>query len=358
VDWRESPLIETWWGEGKHPFCALLRIPLLPFSVLYGAAMAGRRAAFERGLLPTLRLEAPTISVGNITAGGTGKSPMVRFLAQRLVDAGRRPLVFSSGFGSPADSGSLDEEGAALARAVPGARVLQAPDARRALARVFEAPDPPGAVVLDDGFQKLALRRDLDVVMIDATRPFGSGLPIPAGALREWPGALSRADVVVISRTELADPAAVDALRKRIAGRAPRAAVIRQRHEPARLVFSGREPATLRGVPVWLVSAIAHPRAFEETVKSLGAKVLGHDAFRDHAPMPRARVEQVLGRAKAAGAGLVLASAKDAPKLDGFRSASPPVDALDIAVAFADDPAPLLDRLDSLFEREVNVPAL
>src|SRR5206468_4274817 len=119
-----------------------------------------RRAAYARGWVESVKLPVPTISVGNLTAGGTGKTPMVRWIAQHLVESGRRPLVFSSGFGSRADGSALDEEGAALARVLPGVRVAQDRDPRSALAGVFQSPGAPGAVVLDDGFQKLCIRRD------------------------------------------------------------------------------------------------------------------------------------------------------------------------------------------------------
>jgi tetraacyldisaccharide-1-P 4'-kinase len=155
----------------------------------------------------------------------------------------------------------------------------------------------------------------------------------------------------------MAGPDRAAGLKARVQASVPGIPVLRQRHEPTRLVRSGLPARDLRGVGVHLISAIAHPRAFEETVRGLGARVLGHDAFRDHAPLPARVVERTLARARAEGADLVLGSAKDAPKLDAFRDASPRLDALDIAVAFEDDPAPLVARMDSLLGRSADVEA-
>jgi len=350
-------MIATWWGESKHPGWRLVRLPLIPFSVIYGAAAAARRAAHESGWARPLELPVPTISVGNLTVGGTGKTPMVRWLAGHLAATGRRPLVFSSGFGARADASALDEEGASLARALPGVRVLQGRDPDRVLADACRGPDAPGAIVLDDGFQKLGIRKDLDLVMLDASRPFGSGFTVPAGPLREWAGTLRRAHVIVLSRTELVAPEQIPGIVRRIEARAPGIPILRQRHVATTLVRSGRPASELSGAGVYLISAIAHPQAFEAMARRLGARVLGHDAFKDHAPLPRDLVERTLARARAAGADLVLSSAKDAPKLDAFLAATPPVDALDIAVQFEDDPSALLERLEALFGRPVDVAA-
>jgi tetraacyldisaccharide 4'-kinase len=344
-------MIATWWGEESHPLFALLRVPLLPFAGAFAAAAALRSAAYGSGLLRVRRLPAPVVSIGNLTVGGTGKTPMVRWVARRLLDAGRRTLVFSSGFGARAAGSALDEEGAFLARALPGAQVLQGSDPAADIAAAFRSPGPPpDAIVLDDGFQKRSIARDVDVVMLDATRPFGSGLPLPAGPLRERKGALARASAIVLSRTELCAPEETAALRASLSARWPAIPVLRQRHEPAGLVFSKREPTALRGAGVWLLSAIAHPRAFQALVTRLGARVLGHTSLRDHAPFTAAMVADTLARARSAGADLVLCSTKDAPKIERFAAgASPPIDALDIAVVFDDDPAPLLSSISALF---------
>jgi tetraacyldisaccharide 4'-kinase len=352
VDWRTSPLIASWWGEGHHPLCAVLKLPLLPPAAAFLGITTLRAAAYRRRWLPASRLPVPVVSVGNLTVGGTGKTPMVRWVAQRLVGAGRRTLIFSSGFGARAAGQDLDEEGASLRRAVPGALVLQAAHPRRALAAATSRQGAlPDVVVLDDGFQKLGILRDLDIVMLDATRPFGSGLTIPAGPLRERRSALRRASFVVLSRTELVAPEAALALKSRLEAELGGTPVLRQRHEPSALLFSGRPPASLRGTSVFLLSAIAHPRAFEATVRRLGAHVAGHDAFRDHAALPPATVERSLARARGLGAQVVLCSTKDAPKLASFVAPSPPIDALDIEVVFEDDAAPLERRLLGLFER-------
>jgi tetraacyldisaccharide 4'-kinase len=351
VDWRTSPLIATWWGERRDPWRGLLRLPLIPPAGLLALAAKVRAAAYARGWRHRLRLPVPTISVGNLTVGGTGKSPTVRWLARRLVARGLRPIVFSSGFGSRSIDGRLDEEGAALLAALPEARILQARDRGATLARAFEdGARPADVVVLDDGFQKLWIERDLDVVMLDATRPFGPGWVVPAGPLRECRSALRRAGVVILSRSDLVQPEALAALRREVAAVAPRAIVCVQRHRAATLLFSGAPASSLVGRRVYLLSAIAHPRAFDATVAACGAVVVGHDAFRDHASLPRRSVMGVVDRARRAGADLVLCTAKDAPKIGRDAALSLPIDALDVDVAFDDGGAALDARLSQLFE--------
>lgn len=180
----------------------------------YGAIGSLRVLMYRRGIFPTYRAGVPVISVGNLAVGGTGKTPMVDHLVRRLQAGGRKVAVVSRGYRGrvrdvgvvSAGSGPLLEpeisgdEPLLLARRNPGAVVLVAP--RRA-AGVRLAVERFGAdlVVLDDGFQHLAVHRDLDIVLLDAQRPLGNGFVLPAGLLREFPSALQRGDLLVLTRS-------------------------------------------------------------------------------------------------------------------------------------------------------------
>jgi tetraacyldisaccharide 4'-kinase len=291
------------------------------------------------------------VSVGNLTVGGAGKTPCVRFLAERLLALGRRPIVLSRGYGAPVPGTGLDEEGASLVAAVPGLVVDQGRGRREGRGDWSAvSADPSAVLLLDDGFQKLVCARDLDLLLVDATRPFGNRRCLPAGPLREPLTAAARADVVLLTRADQAPASQLSALRREVERLRPGAPILRARHAPARLLRSGLPPETLRGKKVALLSAVAHPAAFAATVRALGAEVAAHLAKRDHAPLGRAALLEATRTAKRVGASLVLCTAKDLPKLPAPEEddGAPPLDALDVVLEFLDDPAPLFAALRSL----------
>ncbi len=350
---RQSPVVAWWWGESASVLSAAARLPLIPLALAYSAIARVRTWMWTRGPLRgrRVRLAHPVISVGNVTVGGTGKTPTVRWICEVLQRAGRAPWVLSSGWGTRGPGCDLDEEGESLRRVIPGLRITQSRRLRRRLRRGDDAivSAPPNTVfVLDDGLQKVWLARDLDIVVVDASRPFGSGWCIPAGPMREPPSALGRGHVVILSRVDQADPQSLSRLRSLMGDLCPRADVLRQCHRPDRLVISGRGPETLAGKRVHLLSAIGNPAAFERTVAALGAEVVGAFTAGDHAPLDASRVDAARRAAVAEAADVVLATGKDAPKVAAFAAGRPPLDALEIRVEFEDDPAPLVERIASL----------
>lgn len=198
-------------------FDLFLLLLLTPLSWLYGLVAWLRIRLYAVGLLSSYRPTVPVISVGNLAAGGTGKTPVVDYIARLLLEQGRRVAIVSRGYGGNlgpgvhlvcAGNGPLLEPQQAgdepylLARRNPGALVLTA---RRRGDGVRAAVGDHGAevVLLDDGFQHRAVARDLDIVLLDARRPLGNGLPLPAGQLREFPSALSRGDLFILTRYPL-----------------------------------------------------------------------------------------------------------------------------------------------------------
>lgn len=327
-----------WYGRG--PTAALLRTVLAPASVVFGGAVAARTALYDRGLFPSARASVPVISVGGLRVGGAGKTPFVLWLVGRLAAHGLRPCIVSSGYGAAApstcafvlDAASATAPGA-VARAGDeavflalrsGAPVVVGRDrfaacefASRQLAAGGRAAD---VFVLDDGFQHRALARDLDVVLLSGSE--SSEWLLPAGPLREGPGALSRADVLVTVGQGAADPSAGDAPRSPGA-RSTRALSLVARTRVSSIVSMvedsvGESPDILADRAVVAVAGIARPERFLADLERLGARIVGRVLRRDHhhyGDDDRREIEVL-----AKGADLVATTEKDLVKLSPMAS--------------------------------------
>ncbi|MCS6971265.1 MAG: tetraacyldisaccharide 4'-kinase [Planctomycetota bacterium] len=287
---------------------------LVPAWAVYGAAVAVRALAYDARCLPIHRLPAPVISVGNVLAGGTGKTPVALAVARLLAAQGRRPCILARGYRG--HEGRNDE--AALAGELP---VLCDPDrvraGRRALAQGADC------LVLDDGLQHRRLHRDLDIVVIDATRPWGDprggpGWLLPLGYRRDLRCAIARCQVAWITRGHL-HPARAEALASALAQRG--LVVVRQPPPRYRLrTLHGEEAAPPAG-PVLAVSGIGHPAAFEADVQRAGLRVRACLRFPDHHRYTARDAERI---ARGAGAHPVIVTAKDAVKLAAWWQESWP----------------------------------
>lgn len=320
-------------GEGPNP----LRQALWPLATLYGAVAAARNALFSLGWKTAHRLDVPVVSVGNLTVGGTGKTPTVAWLCQLAKDAGRTPGVLARGYGR-APAAALNDEGVLLQRRLPWLLQEQDPDRVAAGRRLVER----GAdfVVLDDGFQHRRLHRDLDVVCLDARLPFGNGHCLPAGDLREFRSGLRRADLLLLTRADALgrDQLAARVARLRQLSGKPAIPVHACAHAPSDVVDrpSGAvAPARdLDGARVVLLSAIAKPMSFRATVEALGAEVVQEFVHRDHHRFTDGEVAAALAAARAADAQLVTTE-KDDARLDGFDA---PRRVLRVDLRFVDAP--------------------
>jgi tetraacyldisaccharide 4'-kinase len=326
-----SLLEDIWWREAERPLDRVLLAPLALAEAAFGAAAAARGALYARGILPVARAGAPVFSLGNLAVGGSGKTPAALALARRLAARGRAVAVLSRGYGASrrdarvvadgrrvllgADEGG--DEPVLLARRLPGLRVLCGP--RRAeLARRAVADLGADALVLDDGFQHRSLHRDLDLVVLDASNPWGNGRLLPRGPNREGRRALSRAGLAWLSRADQADPEALGRLRElaeRATGRPP----VESRHAVTELAdgtLSRTFPAgSLSGRRVLLLAAVARPAGFRRTVEQLGAAVAAERLFRDHHRFSPGELDEALAAARAAGCDHVVATEKDAVRL-------------------------------------------
>lgn len=292
----------------------LPRAMLFPFACAFGGWGWIRAFLFRRGWCRRRVAGVPVLSVGNLTAGGTGKTPCVAWLCDLLRKRGRRPAILMRGYGTK-KAGRSDEE-AFYHQWCPGVPVHADPD--RCTSAVQAQAGGADILVLDDGFQHMRLCRDMDVVLLDATCPFGGGLPHPAGMLREWPGALGRADVCILTRTDQVEEARLEALRNRVRSRWPNLILAEAVHAPARLwdMAGGEYPCShLAGQRVGVFCGIGRPDAFVRTVSALGAYVVNTVVFADHHAYTKADLARMVDSAAASFPWVT--TEKDAVKLAG-----------------------------------------
>lgn len=306
---------------------------LLPLGIAYGALGALRVAAYRAGLLRSSRVPGPVISVGNLSVGGSGKTPVVEWIARTLRDASLPVAILSRGYGGThadgphvvsdgetvrMDAQSAGDEPVMLARALPGVVVVVG-RRRAAAALLAERLFGRRVHVLDDGFQHLRLQRDLDLVC--ASPDDLKDWPLPAGRLREFPRAVRRSHGLLLTEGGQG-PGGIEAWRvtRRVLGVCD---------------LAGREaPLPQRA---WLVCGVARPERFLADAASSGVAVAGREVFRDHHRFSDAEWAAVAARARAAGVEAILTTAKDAVRLPEAAAAGPAVRVLRLGVEIADE---------------------
>jgi tetraacyldisaccharide 4'-kinase len=342
---------------------------LLPAVPLYAAGLAVHRRVTRRRVLPR-----PVISVGNITWGGTGKTPVVIYLARRLAAQGRRPAVLTRGYFRQAAAPVIASDGKHLlctpaiagdepcliAERAPGAAVLVSADRYAAGMTAMERFDP-GVFILDDGFQQWKLARACDIVCVNALNPWGNGCLIPAGSLREPVTALSRASCVLITNAGLVPGEVVAALEQQIRG--VTGAVIAQAGYAApeiRNIMTGVSvpAACFPEREVVAVSAIGENRGFYRTLEQQKFSISRHIAFRDHYWYNLADIPSILsGFSKTTP---VLTTAKDAVKLKPVLARLGTCDAerfysVDVALQFLKGEDACLERMEKAVRSSLTV---
>jgi tetraacyldisaccharide 4'-kinase len=318
-------------GQTKGPAADLARLGLGLAAVGYRAGVSLRNQAFDRGWKHTSRAEVPVVSVGNLTLGGTGKTPMVEWLARWYRRRGVRVAIVSRGYGQ---SGGVNDEGLVLEENLPDVPHLQDPDRVKLAAIAVEELDTQ-LIILDDGFQHRRLARDVDLVMLDALEPFGLGRLFPRGLLREPPSSLLRASAVVLSRADLIGPDARRAIRRKVEDLAGSVPFIESRHAPQDLV-DGEGNSTpldeLSGRSVAAFCGIGNPEGFRRTVGSRVGRFLDLKVFPDHHSYTAADVSALASWAGEQKANLVLTTQKDLVKLRTLMLGAVPLRALRIGL--------------------------
>jgi len=266
----------------------------------------------DRALTRPVRLPRPVLSVGNLTVGGTGKTPFVIMLGRKLLDGGYRVAVLTRGY---AGGSHVADEPALLARSLPGAQVLVSANRARVAQEASAGACPPDVFLLDDGFQHWKLERDLDIVLLDCLAPLGFGEVIPLGLLREPLSALKRAGVAVLTRSDLVAAWKKETLREYLRMRFPQLAVVEAREEVLGFRRLKGEEAARPSRPVYAVCGIGNPVSFFRLLRREGITCAGTYALRDHHKWRQQDVVFVEAQARAAGAEVVLTTEKDATKL-------------------------------------------
>jgi tetraacyldisaccharide 4'-kinase len=279
-------------GERRGLWAGLQRLGLRAVSLPYGAMVRLRNYFFDHGWKRVTRAPVPVVSVGNLTLGGTGKTPCVEYLARFYRQRDFRVAILSRGYGS---AEGRNDEALVLEENLPDVPHLQGAD-RAALARIATEELDSEILVLDDGFQHRRLARDLDLVLIDATEPWGYGSLFPRGLLREPRRGLRRAQVVILTRCDQVEETGRDRLRQEVARIAPGVPVVETRHRPANLVNAELATAGLDVLgqrPVAAFCGIGNPDAFRRTLTDLGMAVVAFRTYPDHHAYQRTDVDDL-----------------------------------------------------------------
>jgi tetraacyldisaccharide 4'-kinase len=319
-------------GERQGVVWDGLRVVLSGCARTYQGGLGAYLAMEGLGLRKRTTLPVPTISIGNVTSGGTGKTPVTLWLTERLIADGFRPVILSRGHGGRlarhgaqvsngkgdilVDATDAGDEASALARLAPLAPVFIGKD-RRVSGRAALATVPADLFVLDDGLQYWQLARDLDIVLVDARRPFDNGKLLPAGLLREPKENLSRAGIVMVTRADRATPGQLAQTIDAVKSLAPTAHVYVAKH-----VFAGLRPVTEAAKdaefsgPAVVMAGIAQPDSFREMLVESGLSIApGIVALADHAAFDAAVAKVVSAEMRRYNARSVITTEKDAVKI-------------------------------------------
>ncbi len=307
------------------------RTLLTPASFVYGACGYARLKAYADGWLDRAKPDVPVISVGNLSVGGTGKTPITIDLAERLIGEGNRVAILSRGYKRKSSSPytvvsngekilstcqEAGDEPFMMAQAVPAAVVISG-KSRSKTAEIAMREFHCDVIILDDGFQHLKLRRDVDVVVLDYNETLDD-LLVPAGRLREPMTALGRATNIIISKVPLyPEPERIRRFQSLIARYAPEADVSMCRFRPAYLrADKPLSPSEVTGHKVVALCGIAKPASFVDSIKQLGAEVVALSAFPDHHWFSSADLEKLETKVNSSRASYVVTTEKDFVRLD------------------------------------------
>jgi tetraacyldisaccharide 4'-kinase len=344
----------TPWDQPIFSFC------IHPLSKIYGAAVRIRNRQYDTGEKERVRLDAKVISVGNLTVGGTGKTPLVESVSRLALEQNGKVAILSRGYGRTSQRLTVVSDGSSircgvdeagdeplmLAKRIPEAVVIV--NADRAAAGREAIRMGCHTLVLDDGFQHRRLARDLDLVVLDGRHPFGNGKLLPAGPLREPPESLRRAHAVILTRSSDEDYAnALESIRP-----FTQAPVLRSRHQPCSWRdSSGSEyPLShLSGKRAVVFSGIGSPGSFESTVSRLGVKIMKSVRFRDHHRYSASEIQALTQAARSASAEVLMTTEKDAQKIKPEWS-DWPIFYLSIALEFLPDEGGLRQLIAGLWK--------
>jgi tetraacyldisaccharide 4'-kinase len=348
-------------GSARGVGPTLTRLALAGIAAPYGLVVGCRNLAYDHGLLPAVRGPVPVVSVGNLTLGGTGKTPLVAWLARVVAGHGLQPAIVSRGYG--AARGDRSDEAAELAILLP--HVPHVADRDRVAGVRTAAAAGAEVALLDDGFQHRRLARDLDIVAVDATDPWGGDHLFPRGLLREPLAGLGRAQAVVLTRATAVDPRRRIEIRRRLerACRGTRPQLwLEASHRPVHLRSAAAHTEPLERLAHARVAAFAgigNPGAFRMTLENLGAHIVGFRPFPDHHAYTAVDLHALRDWAAGLHADLLVTTLKDLVKVRADRLGDVPLFALEIALEIlpeGDSAAALEELLTPVLARATRRP--
>jgi tetraacyldisaccharide 4'-kinase len=332
----------------ENKFCQKI---FYPFSLIYGAIIWMRNKSYDKKFFRSFKIENCTIiSVGNISVGGTGKTPVINFLARYLSETGFKVVILSRGYRKKSKDTrivsngkeiliSLEEAGDEpflLARQLKGIPIVVEADRYKA-ALLIQQKFKPDVILLDDGFQHRRLMRDLDIVLVDASRGFGNGFLLPAGFLREPISSLRRADLIWFTRIDQSKNMEQLIGKVRQVSSKP---ILKSCHQPAEIIPALSEKrydlSYLNQKRVFLFSGIGNPLAFEETIKKLGALVISHVKFSDHYQYTQKCLDKLIRQAQQSDTDLILTTEKDYIRIENLLKIESPIYYLTIGICISD----------------------
>ncbi|MDA8427931.1 MAG: tetraacyldisaccharide 4'-kinase [Geobacteraceae bacterium] len=347
-------------GTRKRMPDRLLVLLLIPFSLIYAVIQYTRAEFYRSGLFTTKRLPRPVISIGNITVGGTGKTPATAYIARFLMARGLNVAVLSRGYGGSLEGNvSIVSDGVTvllepeqcgdepflLARTNPGLMVVIGADRYEAGMLAIDQLSPD-IFILDDGFQHLRLHRDLDILLLDYRCPYGNGWTLPAGLLREPETGIGRTDLVMYTRCPDTLRSSLTVPGKMVCYARHQLCAVRPFAEDVWLPFSA-----LKGRTFLAFAGIAEPQYFFDGLRTLGLNVVAIISFPDHAAYTEFQIAEISSAMQTSGADSIITTEKDGVKLkhlSGSLSEKILIARLELAL---DDPAPLAAALLKLLQK-------
>ena len=342
----ESYLYKLATDEARGFLAAIFKAGLFILSLIYGCFIRALAAFY---LLRPRRLGCQVVSIGNITLGGTGKTSLVEFVAGYLKNQGHKVAVLSRGYKR---QGGMGDEPLMLQKNLRDVMVLVDADRVRAAERAMRDYQAD-SLVLDDGFQQWRIKKDLEIVTIDSTDPFGNRQVLPRGILREPLSALKRADIFVLTKANL-NPDTLD-IADFLKQVNPRAAIFQAAHQPKGFCRLGSQetfgPEALKGKTAAIFCGIADPESFENLVSGLGIRVGLNFSFPDHYAYTKDDLEKIKTAAARKGIDTIITTEKDAARLEelGVRSSELGVFVLRIALKIVKDEEGFHERLSGLY---------
>jgi tetraacyldisaccharide 4'-kinase len=310
------------YGQQRGFIAALIKSILSTLTYPYSAVLNTRNILYKNGVVKSTRLPIKVISIGNITTGGTGKTPLVEFMARNLLEKNKKVAILSRGYGGndplQKNNDNVNDECIILRENLQDVPVFAGKDRVKNGERAIMDYDVD-CLILDDGFQHLKLKRDLDIVVIDSLNPFGGENLIPRGSLREPLKSLGRADLFIISHCNQSREQNIKSIYTKLNHVNNDAPVCESIHRPVHIenITDGSilEPEWLNGKRIYGLSAIGNPESFTYTLKGLGADLIKHRKFHDHHNYNKEEIIDIISEAKLLNADAIVVTQKDIVKI-------------------------------------------